>query len=156
MAIEPVNIWENEAAHRLPLCSARLFAERLDQITQLHDRQAEYLASLPSDPKECVSAALGVLHENDSDHPKGFEEALFLSYALGPMVKDLLADCYGPERDALLHVVDRIKSGLESAAAALNHAYAILENPDRIECEQRARKLGACAFQQGRMGNGAL
>lgn len=154
MAAEPVTMWENEEANGLALCSAPLFARKLDLISKLRNQQAEYYASLPTDPKECISAAMGALHEDGSDHPKGFEEALFLSFALGPMIKDMMAHCYGPDRAALLHVADQIKSGLESAATALNHAYAILENADRIECERRARNLGACAFPQGRMGNG--
>ena len=136
MAVEPVSIWENELAHRLALCAEPHFVETVDQIKQLRDRQAEYLASLPSDPKECLSAALGALHQNGSDHPKGLEEAIVLSFALAPMIKDMMAGCHGPERDALLHVVDRIRSGLECAAAELNHVYAILENPSRIERER--------------------
>lgn len=134
----PVSTWENEKVKGAALCCTRTLNRGRAEVEKLRARQAEYLASLPTEPKEVISAALKEMHLNGESYPGAFEEAMHLSKALRPMIEHSDTDEPGPDRDALLWIADRIMFGLERTARNLDHISEILGNPRRIEREGEA------------------
>lgn len=139
----PVDSYVNEMVDGLALCADSIFEEKLAEVGRLRRRQADYLASLPTKADDCISAAVKILHHDSEEYPEGFEEALYLSFALEPMIRDLRTEDPGIERQALLYVADRVRWGLERASRKLDRVSDILCNPGRIEREERiARNCG--------------
>ena len=139
--VHPVSIHENEANHNMPLMAERVFSQSLAAVTRLRKRQADYLASLPTTAEDCGKAALGLLHPEGETYPEGFEEALYLSFALEPMIHRLDTDEPCIERDALLFIAGRVRWGLERSAVKLDLISDLLCNPNQIEREAARRKL---------------
>ena len=76
--------------------------------------------------------------------PEGFEEALYLSFALEPMIHRLDTDEPGIERDALLFIAGRVRWGLERSAVKLDLISDLLCNPNQIKREVARRHNDAC------------
>lgn len=145
MTVEPVTKWENQALNREVFMGLTVREGHLARVDKLRARQAEYLASLPTDPTECLSAALEVLQPDEySSLPDGLEEAFNLAFAIEPMISDLMADDPSPALDALLFVARRVREGLEKTVPRIEHVIKIIGNPDRVTKEATA----ALALQQ--------
>lgn len=129
----PVTTWDNEEVKGAALCADSVHADYLKRVNELRTRQADYRASLPTEPKEAIRAAMRAMHPKGESYPGAFEEAMHLSKAIRPMVEMLQTDDRGPDRDALLWIADRIAFGLEGVATKLDHISEILDTPGRIE-----------------------
>lgn len=134
--VAPVTTWENEKAKGYALCAESLFRGHVEKVQALRDRQAEYLASLPTDPLEVLKAALKVLHPDAEEYPDGVEEALHLAYALKAMMADESVGEAGRTRDAAIYLADRIAYAMHRATDQLDRIADILGNPGRIERER--------------------
>ncbi len=127
--VEPVSTWENDARKGHALCADFIFREHIEETQELRDRQAAYLASLPTDSTEVAHAALKLMHPNADQYPDGIEEALHLSCALEVMVKE----GEGVDRASTVYVAQRVYSGLLRATKKLELISDILVNATRIE-----------------------
>ncbi len=132
-----VSDWENEEVKGMALSCDSVHHDNMAKVKKLRDRQAAYRASLPTEPEAVRRAVDELLCPGAESYPGGFEEALHLSHALGPMITMLKTDVPGPDRDALLWIADHIMFGLEGASCAINQISDILGNPARIEDESR-------------------
>lgn len=132
-APKPVNVWENETVNGMALCLDFVHQKETAKIDAYRAQQAEYLKSLPTKPEECLTAALRVLHQGGENHPEGFEEALYLSVALAPLLRSIQTDGPGLERTALLYIADRIRLSLFRLMPKLDEVADILGNPARLE-----------------------
>lgn len=130
---QPVTRWQNEEVKGHALCYEDLFTEHVEKTKALRERQATYLASLPTDPPEAIRAALKVLHPDGDCYPEGIEEAMNLTYALEAMMKDGDLDACGGSRDAALFLADRVTSALHRATRQMDRIADILGNSNRIE-----------------------
>lgn len=139
--VHPVSMYENEANHNMPLLSEGNFNRSMAEISRLRKQQADYLDSLPTTAEACGEAALRLRHPVGECYPEGFEEALYLSFALEPMIQHLNTDDPGIERDALLFLANRVRWGLERSVAKLDRISDLLGNPDRIRREAGRRTL---------------
>jgi hypothetical protein len=130
---QPVTQQENRNVNGLAQCARYIVDDRMAEMRRLRQKHADYLASLPTDPAECIKQALKVLTHNFEPYPERFMEALHLSYAIGPMVKDMDPEPVEPEgsREALINIAERITDCLRETAAQLEHAVKILGNPER-------------------------
>lgn len=133
----PVSRWDNELVQGMALTADGVHAHQMERVDALRKRQAEYLASLPVEPKAAIRAALDKMHPDGWSYPVGFEEALHLSKALRPMIQHLDTSTPGPDRDALLWIADRIRAGLEDAERSLDQIAGILQQPLRLPDEAR-------------------
>lgn len=131
--IEPVTDCENNGSKGYALCSASIFRDHVEGTRALRDRQAAYLESLPSDPKEVICAAYKLMHPDGDKYPHGIEEALHLSHALEALVKGGDLDTEGRTRDAALNVAHRVAYAMHRATRQLDRISDILGNPGRIE-----------------------
>ena len=133
----PVSDWENKSANFNALCCEAVFQSNVDHAKNLRDRQAVYLASLPTDPPEAIRAAIETLHPNGEEYPEGVEEALHLSFALAAIVKGGDLDHEGHERDAALYLSDRLCTAMGLATVSLKHTQHILKNSNRAGLVER-------------------
>lgn len=131
--IRPVTAWENEACDGLALLAAPNFRQSIEKAQELRDRQAAYLASLPTDPREVIRAALKLMHPTGNEYPDGIEEALHLSCALEALVKEGDLDVEGRSRDAALYVASQVSNAMHRAARQLSRVADILGNHGRLE-----------------------
>lgn len=130
---KPVDPWENQITNGMALRCDRVHTEDLKRVEELRARQESYLASLPVEPEAVIDATLNEMNPHGESYPAGFEEALHLSHALRPMVEHLQTDDFGPDRDALLWIADRIMFGLEGTAMKFEHMSNILRGPHRAK-----------------------
>ena len=137
MTVKPVTDWENEEVGWCALSCQTVHEKHLAEVEKLRARHAAYIASLPTDLDDCLIAVAKVLHHDYSGYPEGFEEALNLSFALAPMIRQLNTDEPGPERDALLYIAGRVRQGLERTAEGVQHMSDILDGPDRLRRDER-------------------
>lgn len=137
MSPRPVTSHENEAVKGQALIDQKGLEKNREKVDELRAQHAEYLASLPTEPKDCMDEALRALGPDGGNYPEGFEEAMHLSHTLAPMIHHLDASQPGPEREAMLYVAERICVGLFNAAAAINHAGEALANPGRLAWLER-------------------
>ncbi len=135
LPVEPVTIWENEACNRLALVGESVFRQSVEEAQELRDRQAAYLASLPTDPREVIRAARELMQPTGEEYPDGIEEALHLSYALEALVNEGNLGAQGRSRDAALYVASQVSFALHRAVRQLDRISDILGNPGRIERE---------------------
>jgi len=133
LPIYPVNNWENNEVKGHALCADYLFREHVERAQALRDRQASYLESLPTDPREVIRAALKLMHPTGDEYPDGIEEALHLSYALEALVKEGDLDAKGRSRDAALYVASQVSYAMHRATRQLDRISDTLGNPGRIE-----------------------
>ena len=133
----PVRDHENEEVGGPALCGVVPLEQKQERIRDLRQRHAENLASLPTTAKDCLSGALNALQPGGELYPEGFGEALYLSFALEPMIRHLQTDEPCIHRSAMVYVADRVCLGLMQAARKIEQANAILRNPARIERETR-------------------
>ena len=119
---------ENDETDGLALCHETLFHEKIDQAKELRRRQAAYLASLPTDPKDCISAALRKLHPFETEYVTGFEEAMYLGFAVDAMVTQACIDDEGPWRDAARYLCSEMITASIKAKAELDDISDILTN----------------------------
>lgn len=131
--IEPVTVWEDEEAKGHALCAESIFRQHIEETQELRGRHAAYLASLPTDPREVIRAALKLMHPTGDEYPDGIEEALHLSYALEALVKEGDLDVKGRSRDAALYVASQVSYAMHRATRQLDRISDILGNPGRIE-----------------------
>ena len=71
LPIEPVTVWENEEAKENALCDEYLFREHVEYTQALRDRHEAYLASLPTDPREVIRAAIKLMHPTGDQYRMG-------------------------------------------------------------------------------------
>ena len=126
LPVRPVNTWDNDYYHRLPLTADGVFREFMNDVTELRARQKAYLDSLPADPIEAARKAKEILHPDGEDYPEGFEKALHLSWALEALLKGRDLDASGRERDAALWIAREVTSALSAAAVRLEHVSDLL------------------------------
>jgi hypothetical protein len=131
--VKPVTSYENQDVKNMALSVDYVFEMDLAEISKLRKQQADYLASLPVDPAECLSEALRTLQSNGKSYPDGFEEAFYLSFALEPMIRDLDGGSPCPERDAMLYVADRVRQALMRFMPKLDHVNNVLCSPGRVK-----------------------
>lgn len=134
----PVSDWENEGVDGAALCVPSVLEADREKVDRLRKQQAEYLAMLPVELNEVISAARRAMHPEGHSYPDAFEEVMHLSRALRPMVEHLQTDDHGPDRDALLWIADRIMFGLEGTSRKLDHISQILGNPARLKREAQS------------------
>lgn len=125
----PVTDWENEEVHGKALSCRKLFEMDLAKVQALREREAAWQASLPKEAEEACKAALKEICSQDNDWGEPFKEAVYLSFALRPMIMHLRLDDHGPDRDALLWIVDRIQHRLEGEQARMDRVMDILGAP---------------------------
>ncbi len=128
---KPVLPHENRKARGYALCREGIFRAHVAEVEQLRARQAEYLASLPTDPREAIRAALELLHPNDEEYPDGIEEALHLSIALEAL--DAVNGNGDDACAATAYVGARVSAALCRAAQQISLVSDILDNPGRLE-----------------------
>jgi hypothetical protein len=132
----PVLPHENRKVRGHALCSEGLFRAHVAEVEQLRARQAEYLASLPTDPREAIRAALELIHPNAEEYPDGIEEALHLSVALealGAVSDDDAA------RAATAYVGACVSAALRRATRQIDLISDILHGTGRILREAAGR-----------------
>jgi hypothetical protein len=127
--VKHVTSYENQGVKGLALAAEGVLEMEFAEIAKLRKRQEDYLASLPVDPTECLSEALGTLEPGDESYPDGFEEAFYLSFAVGPMIRHLDGESYCSERDAMLYVADRVWDALMRLKPKLDHMKGVLCRP---------------------------
>lgn len=137
MNLEPVSEYENASVGGKALCCESLFREHIEQAQALRDRQAAYLASLPTDPAEAIRAANKLLYPSGGQYPEDFEEALHLSFALEALLRTLEVDAPGRVRDATIHIAERVADAMSRFAEILDRVGDILGNPGRVERRDR-------------------
>lgn len=126
---QPVPSWVNTEHGGQVLSCDRVFEDGLAKIKSLRQQQKEYEDSLPTDEAEAISQAMRLLCPKGESYPEGFEEALYLSAALAPMIKTLEIGEPGPDRDAVLFIADRVQMGLEAAHRKLDRISDTLSAP---------------------------
>lgn len=131
----PVSDWENRMVNGEALMADPVFRMDRAKVDELRAQQARYEASLPTSIEEIITAAKASLNDGYDDYPPGFEEALFLSLALRPMIAALDTDMPGRDRDAILWIAGRVEDGLWQTKQRLDHANNILGNHNRIKRE---------------------
>ncbi len=124
----PVLPHENREVHGYALCREGIFRGHVAEVEQLRARQAEYLASLPTDPREAIRAACELIC-GEGGYPDGFEEALHLSAVLEAVTTGN-CDC---DPAALAYVGMRVMATLRGAARQINLISDILDNPGRLD-----------------------
>lgn len=133
--VKPVTEWENNEVGGKALLDEGVYRDHLARVQALRDRQAAYLASLPTEPAEAIRCAEELLHPDCQVYPEGFEEALHLAQALAAMVKDGDLAAEGRLRDAAQYIADRVSFAMHRAARQLDQIGDILHNPSRVENE---------------------
>lgn len=136
----PVTNWENQSVGGTALCAESLFLDHIEDAKKLRERQAQYEASLPTDPEEVISSALRLLHPNGNSYPEGVEEALQLSCALAVIVKHGDLEVLSPERETAVYLADRLEVATRNAAGRLDRLSDVLcakSRQKRREAEQR-------------------
>ena len=126
---DPVSIWDNERAKGLALTCDAIHAQEMAQVDALRQREAQYRACLPTEPKAAIAQAVKILNATADGYPEGFAEAMHLSVALSPLIATLTTDDPGPERDALLWIAGRIALGLYHSRQSLDRAVDTLTRP---------------------------
>ncbi|OOY24437.1 hypothetical protein BMI91_10370 [Thioclava sediminum] len=132
-SVEPVSHWENEEVHRHALCVEPIFRDHIAKVEALRNRQAAYVASLPTEYPAAVSAVLNIVHPEFESYPDGVEEALHLSFALEAMIKNSGVEGQGRSRDAAVYVAERISDAMHRAVQSLDKITDILQNADKAE-----------------------
>ncbi|RJL09439.1 hypothetical protein [Paracoccus siganidrum] len=133
--------WENAEVHGWALSSDNVFEEDMAKVRRLRKRQADYLNSLPTDPKVAISAARRLLHPGGAEFPDGFEEAMRLAWALVPMIEKLETERPAAEREAAIWIAQRVAEAIEVASERLEQIAEILDGPDRVERAARITEL---------------
>lgn len=130
--LRPIDEAKNQSVFGFALCGESIFEERLAEIKQLRETQKAYNASLPNDPHGAVREIFSLLHDdNCGSYPEGFEEALYLSASLGPMIRMLGLSEPGADQEAILYIADKIQFGLERARQRIDRANDIAASVKR-------------------------
>ena len=138
MTAQPVTPWENAEVNGLALCHPYVLEREMEKVQNLRDRQAEYLASLPTAPEDCVAVALGILQgDKENDLPEGLQEAVSLSFAVRALAAEVTAHMQGPKCDALLFLADRLQERLQGTVDSIKRACDVLGNPAKLAFEKR-------------------
>lgn len=140
-AARRVSHWENENTKGLALCSQGIFEDYIEEAQKLRDRQAQYEASLPTDPAEIIAAAKSALQPDCGDYPEGLEEIRHLSTALTVLARHGDFDTHSPERDAAVYMSDRIERAVRRVVSQLDRVADVLGTPGRLEREATGRRL---------------
>lgn len=128
-----VSSFENDEVGGLALSCEPIFQDRISQAKKLRERQAAYLATLPTDPTEVVRASLKLMNPNGNNYPEGIEEALHLSTALAALFRG--DDPFDSDRtyEAAMYIAERVSDAMHEATNQLDHVSDILCNPARNE-----------------------
>ncbi|AUQ55169.1 hypothetical protein [Phaeobacter inhibens] len=135
--IQPISEHENKSVNGKALCADIVLAEEMERVSELRDRQAQFLATLPVEPQDAIDASFQILNPGMDDYIEGFEEALHLSHALAALIEkgDLEHDTR--EQDAAVFVSQQIARYLGQTRTRLDRLGYILRNPRRVEREER-------------------
>ena len=136
----PVTNWENQSVGGIALCSEGLFLDHVEDAKKLRERQAQYEASLPTEPDEVIRSARRILHPNGNSYPEGVEEALQLSCALAVIVRHGDLEVPSPERDAALYLAERLEDATRSAVGKLDRLSDVLSAKSRQERKEAERQ----------------
>lgn len=133
--IRPVSDQENRNVNGHALCCDKVFADEQEKITALRERQARFLATLPTEPQAVLDASFSILNPDFGDYIEGFEEALHLSQLLASLIKkgDLREDDW--ELDAAEFVSQQVTEHLHRMRSQLDHLSYVLCNPGRLARE---------------------
>ncbi|WP_146188713.1 hypothetical protein [Pseudoprimorskyibacter insulae] len=107
--------------------------EHFAAVKALRDRQAAYLDSLPTDPKEAIKAARAIMTPDFEPYPEGVKEALYLSVALESLVNGEGIEGRGLDRDAARFIANRVSTAMFNVMKDLDRLSDVLENPSRFE-----------------------
>ncbi len=131
--VEPVSDAENIKVHGKALCDERLFLDHIKEVKGLREQQGAYLASLPTEPKDAIKAALRILHPSGENYPSGMEDAMQLSTAIVAMLRDDGIGGDGWMREAANHIAFQVEVYLHGLAEQIDRVSDILSNPGRHE-----------------------
>lgn len=134
--IHPVSDLENRNVNGKALSCDRAFAEEMEKISWLRDRQAKFLATLPAEPQDAIDASFQILHPESENYIQGFEEALHLSQALAALIEKGDLDQDTREQEAAEFVSRQVAEHLQQTRSQLDHLSHVLRNPRRVEREQ--------------------
>lgn len=138
MTAQPVTPWENAEVNGLALCHPRVLEGEMEKVQNLRERQAKYLASLPTAPEDCLAVALGILQsDKENDLPEGLQEAVSLSFAVRAMVAEVTEQMQGPEIDAMLFLAARLQERLQGTVDSIKRVCDVLGNPAKLAFEKR-------------------
>lgn len=135
--LKPVTLRENDAVGGLALCVETVFREKIGHAQELRDRQANYLANLPSDPVHAIKAASQLLHVQGKSVPEGLEEAIHLCCALHSLIKDDDIEDVLYKREAAISISAQTIDTLRNVEAAIGKVSDILGNAQRKLRENR-------------------
>ena len=119
------------------------FDKTLKNVEMLRTQEQEYRDSLPVDPANCIARALGMLHPDAESYPKGLEEALHLSRALGAMVENYDFSPDDADGKAASWIAGRIHQSIRDTCETLDRMADVLANPKRLERERMMNELTA-------------
>lgn len=128
----PVEECENEEVDGLALCCEKIYEDRRRETADLRERQAAYLASLPTDPAECLRAARAILHPDGHPYPGHLKETYERMLVISELLKTGDFDSFGLQR-ALAHLADDVANDLRGSLEALRRLSDILAGPTRAE-----------------------
>lgn len=132
---EPVTEWENDIVGGKALCHKFKLDSEMKHIGELRERQAAYLAELPTDPTECIDKALGILNPGSEEYPEGFDRARHMAVALTALVRhgDLSNDLM--DHAAASYIAQTIADDLEHLRTDLDRVNDLIRSPRRVSSE---------------------
>ncbi|MGR3515383.1 MAG: hypothetical protein ACU0GG_21675 [Paracoccaceae bacterium] len=122
----PVTRHENREAKGGALACDRVWKGHVEEVEELRRRQADYLATLPTEPHQAMEAIRKSMHPSGQSYPEGVERAYYFSLAIQALTKSEFLSEGGPESDAIYYLADVMEDDLRNVMGDLDHISAIL------------------------------
>lgn len=123
--LPPVSDSENAETKGAALACEAIYQDNLQKVSRLRKRQAEYLASLPTEPTEKLTSIMELMKGEHDRFPDEAHQALNLSVMLEVFVKHGDMELHSPEHKAAIYVAEMITDNLHALQGKLRGVWDV-------------------------------